>query len=72
MRKVSEYLAHAKECQQMAAKMQDPRQRQQLIEMADAWEMLAAERKRQLAKPGIIALADGHDDAAGEGEPPTP
>jgi hypothetical protein len=50
MRKVAEYLTHAKECQQMAAKMRDPRQKQQLIEMANAWEMLAEERRRQLAK----------------------
>jgi hypothetical protein len=62
MQKVTEYLAHARECQQMAAKMQDPHQKQQLIEMANAWEMLAEERRRQLAKQAVNEVpVAGHE-----------
>lgn len=50
MRKVSEYEQHAQECRAMARTMKDPQHKQQLQEMADAWEMLAEERRRQIAR----------------------
>jgi hypothetical protein len=50
MRKVSEYQEHATECRQMAASMKDSEHKKQLNDMAEAWEMLARERERQLAK----------------------
>lgn len=50
MRKISEYEQHAAECRQMAAKTSNPIHKKQLEEMADAWGMLARERKRQLLK----------------------
>lgn len=50
MRKVSEYEQHAKECRDMARTMKDAHHKQQLEEMAEAWDMLAAERRRQLAR----------------------
>lgn len=50
MRKVSEYEQHADECRKMAAKMKDPTHKRQLEEMADAWTMLARERRKQLQK----------------------
>lgn len=53
MRKVAEYEQHAEECRRMATGMKDPKQRQQLQEMAAAWEMLAVERKKQLAKQEV-------------------
>jgi hypothetical protein len=34
----------------MAAGMRNPEQRQQLIKMAETWEMLAEERQNQLNK----------------------
>ena len=50
MRKVSEYEQHAHECRRMAANMRDAGHRKQLEDMAEAWEMLARERQRQLMK----------------------
>jgi hypothetical protein len=50
MRKVFEYEAHADECRLMATKMQDPKHRQQLEEMAKAWDTLVRERRRQVEK----------------------
>jgi hypothetical protein len=50
MRKVSEYREHAKECRQLARQIKDPAHQKQLEEMAQAWDMLAAERTRQLGK----------------------
>ena len=50
MQKVSEYESHAAECRQMAAKMRDPVQKEQLEEMAEAWTMLAGERRKHLLK----------------------
>jgi hypothetical protein len=50
MRKLSEYENHVSECRQMAVKMRDPVQKKQLEEMADAWAMLADERRKQLLK----------------------
>jgi predicted transcriptional regulator len=48
--KVSEYQQHADECRQMAAKMKDSTHKKQLEEMAEAWSMLARERRKQLAR----------------------
>jgi hypothetical protein len=50
MRKLSEYQDHATECRQMATKMRDPVHRKQLEDMAEAWAMLARERKKKLLK----------------------
>ena len=50
MRKVAEYEQHAKECRQMASNMRDPMHKRQLEEIAEAWTMLAKERKRQIEK----------------------
>lgn len=50
MRKVSEYEQHARDCRHMAASMKNPEHKKQLQDMAEAWEMLAAERRKHLAK----------------------
>jgi hypothetical protein len=50
MRKVSEYEMHVKECRRMAAQMKNPEHKKQLQDMAEAWEMLARERERQMKK----------------------
>jgi hypothetical protein len=50
MRKVSEYIEHAAECRRLAKRMQKPAHREQLEDMAEAWEMLAREREKQLVK----------------------
>jgi hypothetical protein len=51
VRKLDEYLQHAKECRDMARTAQ-PAQREQLIHMAETWEQLAEARRRELAKQG--------------------
>ena len=48
MKKISEYEAHAEECRKMAGQMKDPAHQQQLIDIAEAWEMLAKARAKQL------------------------
>ena len=50
MRKVEEYEQHPAECRKMAAAMKDPTYGEQLISMAEAWEMLARERQKQIEK----------------------
>ena len=50
MRKASEYEQHAAECRAMAAKTRNPVHKEQLEEMAEAWAMLARERRKQLQK----------------------
>jgi hypothetical protein len=58
MLKVSEYDQHAAECRQMAARTTNAVHKKQLEEMAEAWGMLAEERRKQLAKQGIDAPRD--------------
>jgi hypothetical protein len=50
MRKVSEYEEHAIECRRMARKVQDANHKDQLEDMAKAWETLADKRRRQLLR----------------------
>ncbi|HEU0175940.1 MAG TPA: hypothetical protein VFV58_16875 [Blastocatellia bacterium] len=52
MRKVAEYRRLADDCRQLARRLRKPEHRQQLEEMATAWEMLALEREAHLAKEG--------------------
>jgi hypothetical protein len=51
MKKVSEYLQHARECREMERTF-NPGSRQQLKEMAKAWEQMAEARRQQLRKQG--------------------
>jgi hypothetical protein len=48
MRKLPEYKEHAEECRKMAATMKNAEQKKKLENMAETWEMLAAEREKQL------------------------
>ena len=50
MGKVSKYERQAAECRQMAAKANNPVHKKQLEEMAEAWSMLARERRKLLLK----------------------
>lgn len=59
MKKASEYRQHAQECRDLAAKMESAEQREQLIEMAEHWERLAADR---------VALIEKHPELAHPGE----
>jgi len=48
MKKVSEYRQHAEECRQLAKQITNPMHLRQSEEMAEAWEMGAQQRERQL------------------------
>lgn len=60
MRKVSDYEQHAAECRVMASKTQNPTYRQQLEDMAEAWAMLARERRKQLLRQAEEQAFVGH------------
>ena len=59
MKKASEYRQHAQECRALAAQMASPEQRGQMLEMAEHWERLAADR---------AALIQKHPELAHKGE----
>jgi hypothetical protein len=50
MRKGLAYLDLAEKCQKLARQIKDARQRKQLEAMARSWEIVAADRAKQLAK----------------------
>jgi hypothetical protein len=50
MKKADEYQRHAQECRDLAAKMPTPEVRQQLLDMADIWERMVAERTEFVGK----------------------
>jgi hypothetical protein len=50
MRKISEYEERAAECRKMAAKTRNPLHKQQLEDMARAWEMLLGVRWKQVER----------------------
>jgi len=52
MRQVSEYRQHAQDCRDLAKQITNPKHLKQLEEMAEAWDMLAEQRARQLDKLG--------------------
>jgi hypothetical protein len=49
MKKVEEYLEHAVQCRELAARG-DKSTRQQLESMAQTWEQLAEDRRKQLER----------------------
>jgi len=49
MRKGMQYLEHAEGCRKIARQIRDAQHQNQLKNMAQAWETLAAQRARQLA-----------------------
>lgn len=59
MKKASEYREHAAECRALAAKMETPADREQMLAMAAHWEQLATDR---------VALVRKHPDLAIDGE----
>lgn len=50
MLNVTECEQHAQECRQVAARTQDAFYKKQSEDMAEAWTMLARERRKQLEK----------------------
>lgn len=55
MKKASEYRRHAAECRRLADGMTGT-QREQLLEMAGAWEQLAAERSLLVQRHPELAI----------------
>ena len=51
MKKIEEFRTHAEECRQLARRG-DQHTREQLLKMAETWDMLAYERERRKAKSG--------------------
>ena len=47
MKKKEDYLKNAKECRGLARHMANGEQRDQLLKMAETWEVLASERDRR-------------------------
>ncbi|MCR5879410.1 hypothetical protein [Phenylobacterium sp. J367] len=64
MKKASEYRQHAQECRNLAAAMDVPEQREQLLEMAQHWETLAADRAALVAKHPELALKGEREEEA--------
>jgi hypothetical protein len=58
MRKVDDYLKNAQECRTLARNMAPGEQRDQLLNMAETWELLAHERRRELEKQNPDELSD--------------
>ena len=48
MQKTDEYLKHASECRALARQMEQGEHRDQLLKMAETWEVLFNERQRTL------------------------
>lgn len=59
MKKASEYRLHAKECRDLAGQMDSDTQRFMMLQMAEHWEKLAADR---------VALIRNHPELAQDGE----
>ena len=49
MKQAAEYRHYAGECRKLAMNARNDAERQQLMEMAAAWERMATERERQIA-----------------------
>ena len=57
MKTVAEYTKHAADCRTLAKNMPHGDARDQLLEMAKTWEVLARERERTLKAVQSIGLA---------------
>ena len=60
---VAEYTKHAAECRALAKNMPHGDARDQLLEMAKTWEVLAQERERTLKAVQIIGLTPEPSEA---------
>jgi hypothetical protein len=52
MRKISEYLRHAAECEELAQAARSTEEREMITKMVETWRGLAEARQRKLAKEG--------------------
>ena len=56
MHKICEYREHAEECLAMARRAADEGHKRQLLDIADAWVMLAEARETQLANQAKLSI----------------
>lgn len=71
MKKASEYREHAKECRELAAKMESGEQRELLLRMAAHWDQLANDRSELVLKHPELAQIGEHLEGHGDSESPT-
>jgi 2-oxo-4-hydroxy-4-carboxy--5-ureidoimidazoline (OHCU) decarboxylase len=71
MKKASEYRLHARECRDLAGKMDDESQRRQLLEMAAHWDKLAVDRVELIRNHPELALHGEHEEEAEPSRPAT-
>lgn len=62
MKAIQEYLQHAAECRELAARARTADDREMILKMAETWEELATNREKMLR---TLALADQALDTAG-------
>jgi hypothetical protein len=70
MKKASEYRQHAEECRALAGTVRDPRQLEQLLEMAKTWDQLAADRSDLVRRHPELALEGEHREETVRPEKP--
>jgi bacterioferritin (cytochrome b1) len=63
MKKASEYREHARECRGLAANMDSDEQRALMLQMAEHWEKLAADRLVLIEKHPELAHAGEHEES---------
>jgi hypothetical protein len=67
MKKASDYRRHAEECRALASSAALPEHRDQLLEMAHTWDMLAQQREAELARQERIAALTTNGNGNGDG-----
>jgi hypothetical protein len=67
MKKASEYRLHAKECRDLASHMDSAEQRALMLQMAEHWEKLAADRLALIGRHPELAHEGEHDEEAAVG-----
>jgi hypothetical protein len=55
MKRVKEYIDHARTCRDLAARSRDPQRKAELMELAAKWAILAEERERLLESQKRLA-----------------
>ena len=68
MKKASEYRLHAKECRGLAAHMDGADQRALMLQMAEHWDKLAADRVALITRHPELAHEGEHDEERGDAE----
>jgi hypothetical protein len=64
MKKASEYRAHARECRDLASKMDADASRELLLQMAAQWDQLADDRAELLSRHPELDVSGGLQIAA--------